>query len=105
MAKAEKRGSGSARIDRVLAGPGARGDQWQGLAELAERWAHGSADRASFEAALSEMSATEEFHAYPGARLITALRGRAAANDPGATAALARRITRALLTRSFRQST
>ena len=103
MAKAEKRGS--AQIDRFFVGPGARGDQWHGLAELAERWAHGSADRASFEAALSEMSATEEFHAYPGARLITALRGRAAANDPGATASLARRITRALLTRSFRQST
>jgi len=103
MAKAEKRGS--AQIDRFFVGPGARGDQWHDLAELAERWAHGSADRASFEAALSEMSATEEFHAYPGARLITALRGRAAANDPGATASLARRITRALLTRSFRQST
>src|SRR6187399_771837 len=103
MAKAEKRGS--AQIDRFFVGPGARGDQWHDLAELAEQWAHGSADRASFEAALSEMSATEEFHAYPGARLITALRGRAAANDPGATASLARRITRALLTRSFRQST
>ena len=75
MAKAEKRGS--AQIDRFFLGPGARGDQWHDLAELAERWAHGSADRASFEAALSEMSATEEFHAYPGARLITALRGRA----------------------------
>ena len=35
---------------------------------------------------------------------MTALRDRAAANDAQATASLARRITRALLTRSFRQN-
>ena len=50
------------------------------------------------------MTATEEFHAYPGLKLITALRDAAAADDSHATATLARRITRALLTRSFRQN-
>jgi arginine decarboxylase len=92
------------RIDRFFAGPGARGDQWRSLVELAEGWSNGSGSRAKFEAALSEMSATEEFHAYPGPQLMTALRDRGAENDAAGTASLARHITRALLTRSFRQS-
>ena len=45
----------------------------------------------------------EEFHAYPGARLVGALRDSAAANDARATAALAGRIASALVSRSFRQ--
>ena len=92
------------RIDRFFAGPGARADQWYQLVELAESWSRGSADRAAFEAALAELMATEEFHAYPGLKLMTALRDAAAANDAHATASLARRITRALVTRSFRQN-
>jgi arginine decarboxylase len=92
------------RIDQFFAGPGARGDQWRDLVELAEAWSSGSDRRANFEAALAEMMATEEFHAYPGHYLITALRDHAAENDAQATASLARRITRAILTRSFRQN-
>ena len=92
------------RIDQLFAGPGARADQWRNLVELAEAWSNGSADQAKFEAALAEMTATEEFHAYPGLQLMTALREHAAENDAQATASLARRITRALLNRSFRQN-
>jgi len=92
------------RIDRLFAGAGARPDQWRNLVELAQAWSSGSGNRDKFDVALAEMAATEEFHAYPGLALITALRDRAAANDASATAALSRRITRALLTRSFRQN-
>ena len=97
-------GANPVRIDRFFAGPGARGDQWRNLVELAEAWSGGSVKRAKFEAALAEMTATEEFHAYPGLQLMTALRDHAAENDAQATASLARRITRAMLTRSFRQN-
>src|SRR5215813_3079971 len=93
-----------AQIDQFFAGPGARGDHWRDLVELAEAWSKGSGDRTNVEAALAEMAATEEFHAYPGLQLITALREHIAENDAAATAALARRITRAILTRSFRQN-
>src|SRR5262245_16958332 len=92
------------KIDQFFAGPGARGDQWRDLVELAEAWSNGSGDRAKVEAALSEITATEEFHAYPGLPLINALRDHVAQDDAHATASLARRITRALLTRSFRQN-
>jgi arginine decarboxylase len=91
------------RIDQFFAGLGARGDQWRNLVELAEAWCEGSGSRATFEAALAEVTPTEEFHAYPGLQLLTAVRDQAAANDARATATLVRRITRALLTRSFRQ--
>jgi arginine decarboxylase len=93
----------SVRIDQFFAGPGARGDQWRNLAGLAGAWKK-SGSRAKFDAALAELTATEEFHAYPGLKLMSALRDHAAANDADATAALARRITRALLTKSFRQT-
>jgi len=94
----------SARIDQFFAGPGARGDQWRDLVELATAWCKGSGTRADFDAAFASMTATESFHAYPGHHLISMLHDHAAANDARATASLARRITRSLLTRSFRQS-
>jgi arginine decarboxylase len=92
------------QIDRFFAGPSSRSDQWRNLAELAEAWSSGSGSRAQFDAALADVMATEEFHAYPGHQLIAALRDQAAANDARATATLSRRITRALLTRSYRQN-
>ena len=92
------------RIDQFFAGPGARGDKWRNLVELADAWSDGSGGRAEFEAALADITMTEEFHAYPGLQLITALRDHAAENDARATASLTRRITRSILTRSFRQT-
>ena len=91
------------RIDQFFAGPGARADEWRSLVEAAKAWVSGSGDRAKFETLLSEISIIEEFHAYPGARLMVALRDRAAADDPAGVVALAMRITQALQTRSFRQ--
>jgi arginine decarboxylase len=95
---------GPNRIDQFFAGPGARSDQWRNLAELAEAWFAGSGTLEEFESALGDMTPTEEFHAYPGSELMNALRDHVAADDPSATAALVRRITRALLTRSYRQN-
>jgi arginine decarboxylase len=93
------------QIDRFFAGPGARGDQWQNLVELAEAWVQDPTGRAKFETALGEMAVTEGFYAYPGLQLMAALRDQAETNDPQATARLARHITRAILTRSYRQNT
>ena len=96
-------GSHPVQIDRFFAGPGARGDRWQSLTELAEGWSRGSAKPTQFEAALAEMTATEGFFAYPGSQLMAALRDRAEADDAHSSAALSRHITRAILTRSYRQ--
>src|SRR5579872_4574613 len=91
------------QIDKFFAGPGARGDQWQTLAELAEAWAQDPVGRAKFETALGEMAVAEGFYAYPGLQLMTALRDQTEANDAQAAARLARHIMRAILTRSYRQ--
>ena len=88
MSKAATGNSG--RIDQFFTGPGARGDQWRNLVELAEGWAGGSGNRAAFEAALAAITPTEEFHAYPGFQLMAALRDHARENDAHATASLAR---------------
>jgi len=71
---------------------------------LAEAWSNGKGSRAEFEAALAGMTATEEFHAYPGLQLMASLREHAAENDAQGTASLVRRITSALLNRSFRHN-
>src|SRR5262249_48110702 len=91
------------RIDQFFAGPGARADRWRDVVDAAQAWSAGSGDRAQFEQALAGIGATEEYFAYPGARLIKALQEAAAANDARATVNLARGIATALVTRSFRQ--
>ncbi len=71
--------------------------------DSAQAWAAGTDNRTKFEAMLAELAATEEYHAYPGSHLLASLRDKAAADDPRATLALAKKISTALLTRSFRR--
>jgi arginine decarboxylase len=92
------------RIDQFFAGPGARADQWCHLMELAAAWDNGTGEQPAFEAALAEMMATEQCHAYPGIKLLAVLREHGAAHNPSPALALCRRVVRALLTRSFRQN-
>jgi arginine decarboxylase len=91
------------RIDTFFSTPAAREDRWRDLVDAAKAWAAGTGDRVAFEAALNEAAAIEEFHGYPGPQLMMALRNRAGSDDATGTAALAWRISSALLTRSFRQ--
>jgi hypothetical protein len=48
------------RIDRFFAGPGARGDQWRNIVELAEAWPNEPSNGTKVDAALAEMAATED---------------------------------------------
>jgi arginine decarboxylase len=91
------------RIDQFFSGPGARADEWRVLVEAAKAWPKGKEGRGGFERQLAELAVIEEYHAYPGARLMAALKERAAVNDAPGALALAMRITHALQTRSFRQ--
>src|SRR5262245_20873337 len=91
------------RIDQFFSGPGARADDWRTLVEAAKAWSKGTGDRAGLEQQLAQLAISEEYHAYPGPRLMAALKERAAASDAAGALALATRITHALQTRSFRQ--
>jgi arginine decarboxylase len=90
------------RIDQFISGPSGRADDWRDLVEAAKVWGRGG-DRAKYDAALADLSVTEEFHGYPGLQLMAALRETASAGDAAASLALATCITQALMTRSFRQ--
>ena len=92
------------RIDQFFSGPGGRADDWRDLVDAAKVWSRGG-DRAKYDAALANLSVTEEFHGYPGLHLMGALREAAAAGDAATSATLVTRITQALTTRSFRQHT
>jgi arginine decarboxylase len=91
------------RIDVFFSTPAARADRWRDLVDAAQAWAAGRGDRAAFASALDAVSTIEEFHGYPGPQLMTALRDSAEMDNAAATAALAWRISSALMTRSFRQ--
>ena len=91
------------RIDQFFSGPGARADDWRAMVDAANAWADGSGKRSQFDALLAEIAVIEEFHGYPGLRLMAALKATAASGDASATASLANRMMQALQTKSFRQ--
>lgn len=91
------------RIDQFFSGPGARADNWRFLVDAAKAWSDGSGDRNSFDALFAQLEVTEEYHGYPGLRLMAALKEASASGDAGATAALAARILQSVQSRSFRQ--
>src|SRR5262249_34535454 len=90
------------RIDQFFAGPGARADRWRDVVEAAQAWAAGHGDRGKFQDALAAIGDTEEYFAYPGARLINALQEAAAANDSRASLNIARVSATALAPRPSR---
>lgn len=92
----------SPRIDQFLRIHAGRADAWRDLTHLAESWARGAANRAATEAALAALAPTEAYHAYPGAGLLAALGERMAGDDASGAARLARRVSNALMTRSYR---
>jgi arginine decarboxylase len=96
--------SAAPQIDQFLTLHSARADTWRDLTQLAADWAAAKAQRAQVEAALAALEPTEAFHAFPGPRLMDALRERAAGNDAPGAAQLARRISNALITRAYRDN-
>jgi arginine decarboxylase len=102
MSTPRKRKNGR-QVDAFFATPGAREDRWRDLADTAKEWAAGTGSRDAFESTLDDAAVIEAFHGYPGPSLMAALRDRAEGDDAAGAAALAWRISSALLTRSFRR--
>ena len=92
----------SSRIDQFLLIHAGRADAWRSLTHLSESWARGAGGRGAVEESLAALAPTEVFHAYPGPRLLTALSERIASDDAAGVSRLVRRISNALLTRSYR---
>jgi arginine decarboxylase len=66
------------RIDQFFTGPGARADHWRFLVDAAKAWSDGSGNRNKFDDLFAQLEVTEEYHGYPGLRLMAALKENAA---------------------------
>ena len=86
----------------------ARLDRWRELNAKAQTWAAEARSgkrgggRAATEAALAEVRALEDFFAFPGVRLMKSLAERISGDDALGVGRLARRISGALLSGSYR---
>ncbi len=95
-------------VDHVFQASAMRLDRWRELHAAAQSWAAGAragkpgAGRAAVEAALAEVSPLEDFFAYPGPRLMKALKERITDGDSMGVARLVQRLSGALLSGSYR---
>jgi arginine decarboxylase len=96
------------RIDHLFAAPEVRLDRWRDLHKAVQRWeaSLGRKDAAAMQAECAETLAgllpLEEFHAYPGQRLLGFLRERLASGDAMGASRLIARVSMAMMTRSYR---
>jgi arginine decarboxylase len=93
----------SDRIDNFFAMHSARTDSWRSLLYCARDWASGSGSKAKTEDALADIAVIEEFHAFPGVRLMNRLREKLAAGEAAVVADLVRQYADAILTGTFTQ--
>jgi len=91
------------RVDHFFSMPAARADRWRDLTAVANDWAAGSSNQAAVASSLDALGAIEEFHAFPGRRLMAKLRERLEAGSAESFAELARRISRSIITRRYKQ--
>ncbi len=91
-------------VDAMFSAVLARFDRWRELVSAAQRWAASRSDGAERNEAatlLAQSLPFEAFYAYPGPRLLAILRDRLDTNDAVGFARLARRISSALMSRSY----
>ena len=91
------------RIDNFLAMQSTRTDSWRSVHTAAKDWAAGTGSKAKTEAALAEIAVIEEFHAFPGVRLMNRLRDKLAAGEAAVVADLVRQYADAILTGRYTQ--
>lgn len=91
------------RIDSFFAMHSARSDHWRNVLTAAEGWAAGHGSKTATEDALAEISVIEEFHAFPGPRLMNRLRDKLAAGEAAIVANLVRQFADAILTGRYTQ--
>jgi arginine decarboxylase len=102
--------SQTTRVDQFFTGTEARHDRWRSLLQQTRLWEtsagqdQSKADtyRASVGKALEELSQWEDFYAYPGPGLLNLLKDRISSGDVVGSVRLARAISTAIVTHSYR---
>ena len=96
------------RIDHFFSAVAARLDLWRDLSRAAQAWGSNPASRgdagkqAACNEALTAVLPLEDFQAYPGARVLNAIKERVAGGDAMGAARLVQRVSSALMSRSYR---
>lgn len=90
-------------IDHFFSAPSGRTDRWRDLHAAARSWSSGGRSRRAVEVALNELGVIEEFHAFPGADLLAALRGFLQNDDASSFLSLAKRISVAIITGNYQR--
>src|SRR6188508_631634 len=95
-------------LDHFFSAVAARLDLWRDVSRAAQAWGANSASRgnaglqASCNEALTALLPLEDFQAYPGAKVMSAIKQRAASGDAMGTARLVQRVSSALMSKSYR---
>jgi arginine decarboxylase len=89
------------RMDAFIAMQSGRSDLWRDALTAAQKWASGPGSRTAVEESIANLAIIEEFHAYPGVRLMNHLREKIAANDAAVVADLIRRFSDAILAGAY----
>ena len=102
-------GAEAQRIDHLFDSAEARFDRWRILLKACQQWSamlgtkKAAAQKAACAALLDGILPAEDFHAYPGARLLAMLKERIDGDDAVGATRLAQRISLALMLRSYRR--
>jgi arginine decarboxylase len=97
------------RVDHLFDLTEARFDRWRELLKACQRWvaARATAEAESLKAACAtgfeELLPVEDFHAYPGPRLLATLKERLDGDDAVGFLRLSQRISSAMVSRSYRR--
>lgn len=102
--------SQSIRVDQFFTGTEARYDRWRTLLQQSRQWetavgkqqASADTDHSRVIATLGELRQWEDFYAYPGSQLLNQLADRVTSGDAVGTVRLARIISTAIVTHSYR---
>lgn len=89
------------RMDSFFAMQSGRSDLWREALAAARRWAMGDGSRADLEHNIANLEILEEFHAFPGIRLMATLRERITADDAAVAAEMIRRFSEAILAGAY----
>jgi arginine decarboxylase len=102
-------GAEAQRIDHLFDSAEARFDKWRVLLKGCQQWAasigtkKAVAHKATCTGLLGGILPAEDFHAYPGARLLATLKDRIDGDDAVGATRLVQRISLALMMKSYRR--
>ncbi|MBY8976817.1 ornithine decarboxylase [Rhodobacteraceae bacterium NNCM2] len=102
--QAASRNPGNEAIDHIFSLSGGRADRWRDLNAAARAWAAGHGSQEKVSAAFAELGVIEDFFSFPGKLLMATLAERIDDGAASGTADLVRRLSDAILTRSYKHN-